>query len=60
MKLKELENEITKLIQSKISEGGYCNVTADHDQEMGIWVINVDGSEFSDHPNGYIPCEENK
>lgn len=50
MKLKELENEITKLIQSKISEGGYCNVTADHDQEMGIWVINVDGSEFSDHP----------
>tara|TARA_B100001123_G_C14789427_1_gene819804 strand:+ start:105 stop:275 length:171 start_codon:yes stop_codon:yes gene_type:complete len=50
MTLEKFETELEEFIKSKLPEGAYSIVHPDHDHEMGIWVINVDGAEFSDHP----------
>ena len=50
MTLEDFETELSEFIKSKMPEGAYSLVHPDHDHEMGIWVINVDGAEFSDHP----------
>ena len=50
MTLEEFETELREFIESKAGDGVYSIVHPDHDHEMGIWVINVDGDNFSDHP----------
>ena len=50
MTLEKFETELEEFIKSKLPEGAYSIVHPDHDHEMGILVINVDGAEFSDHP----------
>ena len=50
MTLEEFQTELSEFIKSKMPEGSYSLVHPDHDHEMGIWVINVDGDNFSDHP----------
>ena len=50
MTLEDFETELSEFIKSKMPEGAYSLVHPDHDHEMGIWVINVDGDKFSDHP----------
>ena len=50
MTLEEFETELREFIESKAGDGVYSIVHPDHDHEMGIWVINIDGDKFSDHP----------
>jgi len=50
MTLEKFEKELRLFVESILPQNAYSNTTSDHDHEMGIWVINVDGSEFDDHP----------